>query len=1197
MPNPDSPEGASKTGRLRRLLFLALALSAALFASSGGGPPPAALANAGSDSQNAGSAATGGGFWNQEAPQRVIVELSSPSLAEAYHLRDTIDPDVTYFGAFSPELQAYTIHLRNEVEAFQQSLPRDLPLRRPLADLTEAESLLALDLLKNAVVLELTEELTPSQLQTLASLPQVKYVHPDMPVYAQLYSGSGLIRAEPARGLSPSGSGSAGKGVLIASVDGGLHKDAGMLAGGTFEYPAWMPSAGLGIERGNNGKIVVSRTYFRDWDPPVPSDNFPWPGSGTSHGVHTGAIAAGVIVTDAAWNDMPLASLSGVSPGSWLGSYRVLYESKQGSQTFFTAEGVLALQDVVTDGADVMIGAWGIGPSTSSAPQNFLDSALVNTSRAGVFVVMAAGNYGPLPFSVSNPSDEYMTAGAVSTAGFLRSGSLRISQGDPDSDVVQVEFASSEIGPAFPGSVESSYPLTSGQMLEAANSHGCRSWDQAALAGVMLLVQRGQCTFAEKIAHAAQAGASAVAVYNHAAGGDRLLEMISGPASFRADIPALFIGHSSGILLEDLAGDRTEPPQAHVSTVPRQVGNQPFVVADFSGRGPTPSGGLKPDLVAPGVNILSQGYGKADLDSARHGGYGQESGTSMSAPFVAGAAALIMEQHPNWTGEMISSALMSTARYKGLYNSDGSAAQPTDIGAGLVDIESALEPGAFLSPPKISFGRVRGPSGIQPQRMEVFNDLEHSVTFEFAVEGIASSGPFPLEAFVVSPPTLTLEPRTKGEVTVDLDLTKAPLGTGFVQGYLTLRGGLKDLHAPVFAWLDYLDESADVLLLDTDLSPLRPDTAPWYLRTMQRAGISHTYWNASEQELKVPRYIAGSNPPSAILLFTGERPRPDSDRRQVPLPFTPEDAALLETYLANGGGLLVMGQEAASFLGATLQSVLLGSGRTGSLPPAESTAGPLTAGSVSTAPEELRTVRLDLGPRAAGSVTVDLKQATEEGAEPAESELQAVATFDSASSDDTLSYEVKIGAPHGYKVDRLWFSTDAGQFESDTVEVLPTGFQIPVYGTWRWEGRLDLTPPLATAYSERKLYMAVSLRGRKGQTRLTAAVEPVPSGGGGIPNGSPPRSLLEFSGAGRTGFLRLASIQDSNAGVVGVASDLSASPAHGDNYGRTLLVSFGLEHIQESEGYDSRVTFLRQALRYLQVEESETPATDAPNSG
>jgi subtilisin family serine protease len=120
-------------------------------------------------------------------------------------------------------------------------------------------------------------------------------------------------------------------------------------------------------------------------------------------------------------------------------------------------------------------------------------------------------------------------------------------------------------------------------------------------------------------------------------------------------------------------------------------------IAAFSSVGPTPlSLRLKPDLAAPGLEILSS-------VPERAGSWARFSGTSMAAPHVAGAAALLVQRHPEWTPEQVKSALVQTARPLG--------EAPTRAGAGMVDVAGADRPLLFASPTSVSFGLVRRGAG------------------------------------------------------------------------------------------------------------------------------------------------------------------------------------------------------------------------------------------------------------------------------------------------------------------------------------------------------------------------------------------------------------------------------------------------------------------------------------------------------
>jgi subtilisin family serine protease len=120
-------------------------------------------------------------------------------------------------------------------------------------------------------------------------------------------------------------------------------------------------------------------------------------------------------------------------------------------------------------------------------------------------------------------------------------------------------------------------------------------------------------------------------------------------------------------------------------------------IADFSSGGPTPvSKLLKPDVSAPGVEITSS------LPVNQAGPFGAMSGTSMAAPQVSGAVALLMQRHPTWTVEEIKSALVLTGDP---VREEGSNREVSVLreGGGLIDLVRADNPLVFAAPTSLSF--------------------------------------------------------------------------------------------------------------------------------------------------------------------------------------------------------------------------------------------------------------------------------------------------------------------------------------------------------------------------------------------------------------------------------------------------------------------------------------------------------------
>ncbi|WP_234347248.1 S8 family serine peptidase [Streptomyces specialis] len=130
-------------------------------------------------------------------------------------------------------------------------------------------------------------------------------------------------------------------------------------------------------------------------------------------------------------------------------------------------------------------------------------------------------------------------------------------------------------------------------------------------------------------------------------------------------------------------------------------------LAGFSSTGPrTRDGAVKPDVTAPGVDIAAAGAeGAAIWDygtPAAEDGYVSISGTSMATPHAAGAAALLAQAHPDWTGEEIKSALTGSAV-------TGQGYGAYQQGAGRIDVPAALARTVIAEQPSLSFGTVPWP--------------------------------------------------------------------------------------------------------------------------------------------------------------------------------------------------------------------------------------------------------------------------------------------------------------------------------------------------------------------------------------------------------------------------------------------------------------------------------------------------------
>ncbi|WCJ39858.1 subtilisin-like serine protease 2 [Euphorbia peplus] len=170
-------------------------------------------------------------------------------------------------------------------------------------------------------------------------------------------------------------------------------------------------------------------------------------------------------------------------------------------------------------------------------------------------------------------------------------------------------------------------------------------------------------------------------------------------------LPACAVGSDEGDAAKKYVSS-TQNPTATIDFKGTIIGIKPApVVASFSARGPSGLNPeiLKPDLIAPGVNILAawtNAVGPTGLDSdSRRTEFNILSGTSMACPHISGAAALLKSAHPDWSPAAIRSAMMTTANnldninHSMLDEATGKPATPYDFGAGHVNLDRAMDPG------------------------------------------------------------------------------------------------------------------------------------------------------------------------------------------------------------------------------------------------------------------------------------------------------------------------------------------------------------------------------------------------------------------------------------------------------------------------------------------------------------------------
>ena len=839
---------------------------------------------------------------------RLIVELEDVPLAGHWRSAEvttlsgpTARPDVQ-----APDAQEYLNFLASQQDAFKMELAKAMPEAR-VGGFRDSEGNLrelSYRVVFNGLALQVPDD-SDATVRRLQRLPGVKRVYRDYAHMPDMYASIPLIDA-PAMWEQLGGQGMSGEGIIVASIDTGVYAPNPFFDPAGYAYPPGYP---VGDARYTTEKVIGARAYFRAWDPPLAGDDGAWPGpAGSSHGTHTMGTTAGNANTVANVAGVEY-TISGVAPQAQILSYRIGYPTaSEYSGSAFTAEIVKAYEDAVWDGADVINYSFG----GYSGVMPWADGVAVARDWAwwaGVFVSHSAGNSGPGSSTTWDSSPTVMEVAASSTTGTIASGRFNVTAPEPVPDeLLDIPYATAAFGPALPsGQIVGPFDYVTSDSIDAANFEGCNAWPAAAFDGKAAVISRGVCEFGLKVLNAEQAGAVFVVIRNHAAGGEGLVSMGGGAVGDQVTIPSIFIGHTNGLALVDWYAANGAVSQFAVDTFAFQLGNVPDVIASFSSRGPAFARFLEPDVTAPGVNILSGGYASGATGVDQHAGFGQASGTSMAAPHVAGAAALLKQLHPDWWNDQIKSALMSTSVTEVWLDAGHTVpASVLDMGAGRIDLGKAGDPGLTFYPPSLSFGPLNA-GDVKTLSVWALDVSGAGGLHEISVvadAGIAAS---------VTPASHTFAPGEALTFDVTVDTTGA--APGDYTGMIWLDDGVHLNHIPLWVRVEAPMGDARVLLVDNDFSYLvgYPDYAEFYAGALDSLGVAYDYYNADAHYAN-PRTLPTAAELAAydvIIYWSGDNYYPNGSFT-VATPLTVIDMQTLTDWQFGGGCLIASGQDLAS---------------------------------------------------------------------------------------------------------------------------------------------------------------------------------------------------------------------------------------------------------------------------------------------
>lgn len=564
-----------------------------------------------------------------EKPSAWLVLLNAPASSDAFQGEE-----------FNQQLAAQHI-------ATAETLQQEVTFELMSVD-ADAEVLLATKHLAAGLVINASAE-------ALAALRQHSAVKNILPVYDS--KPMVAASAEYIRAVQTVTSGKAtGEGIRVAILDSGVDYTHKLLGGpGTAEAYAAALADQTNPPAWPIGQIVGGFDFLRNDPNPIDDVRLAGAGHGTS----------------------VANSVSGVAPKVAFYAYTVCTNTCPGLAQLRALE---ASMDPNGDGnledrVDIINMSLGgqFGSTQAMSGTQFLIQRAV---KLGTNMVISAGNDGNVPFRVGGPST---TPNALSVGAMTHpTAAIGLFESTVIDGADAVMTAS-----AFNRSFDFAFSSTTTPLVVIPGEYtACNPLAETVdLTGKAVLVSRGVCGFAQKVKVAQQRGAAFVIIANSNPGE---APIVAGGDDPELTIPSVMITKEVGDAIKAKL-DAGDTVAYNIRSVARSGAGG---IANFTSRGPSMDGLLKPEITAPGEAIDVARVGTAT-------GTAKVNGTSFSGPITAGAVALLRGALPDRSALEIKATLMNSAnltvhRQPLGINPEAKLASISQIGAGLVDVEKAV---------------------------------------------------------------------------------------------------------------------------------------------------------------------------------------------------------------------------------------------------------------------------------------------------------------------------------------------------------------------------------------------------------------------------------------------------------------------------------------------------------------------------
>jgi len=427
-------------------------------------------------------------------------------------------------------------------------------------------------------------------------------------------------------------------------------------------------------------------------------DNDEIPEDTNGHGTQV----AGIIASN--------GNLKGIAPNSKILMYKVSEDGESVPSHLI----IKAIEKSIEHNADIINISLGINQTNTK-----IDQVVNKAVKNNIFVVTAAGNFGPELSTIGSPgiNPNAITVGAT----FNNVTSSLVS-------TFEIEDKTFNVFPMV-GTQALTEPITS--QIIFGKYGKANDLLENDVEGSILLIERGSdikneiIYFSDKEKNASDVGARAIIVYNNEPGiffGELIHEYVD--EGYEPTIPALSVSRDDGLIIKEILQSGTK------GTL--DIFYHPDFVAYFSSRGPVSPFYIKPDLVAPGAFINT---------TDANGNYKISSGTSFAAPHVAGTAALILQKNPELTPQELKSILMTTSEI--VYDQFDDRFPIEVSGNGRIDASKAINAELIIMPPNLIFdlsptNQIQTKhlkiNGIDVESMSIRFEESHIVDFDYDLE-------------------------------------------------------------------------------------------------------------------------------------------------------------------------------------------------------------------------------------------------------------------------------------------------------------------------------------------------------------------------------------------------------------------------------------------------------------------------------